>query len=457
LALTLQPELAYVSGELRRGISVVVDEGGTIESVGTRAAGEVVRLPRRMLVPGLVSAHSHAFQRLLRGRTQWRAAGRDDFWAWRQRMYELAQRLTPEALEESCALTFIEMLRVGITAVGEFHYLHRDPDGHAYANPNELSLRVISAAERVGMRIVLLRSAYERAGPGQVLTAAQRRFGSGSLDCFLRDTEALARAVRDRPLVTVGVAPHSVRALDRSQLKELALTAGPSGWPIHMHLSEQPFEVEACVAETGLRPVELVADVGLLTQRFCAVHAIHLDAGEISLLGAARATVCACPTTERDLGDGVVPADALLRAGAKLALGSDSNTQIDLLEEARSLELNLRLLRRERVLMELAEDDRSALSRTLFEAATTGGAISLGLAPARLEEGGRADLVGFDLNDPSLAGADEDLLPRLIFGGQSRAARDVMVNGRFVVREGLHAQEEDVAERFTKIATSLLG
>ncbi len=454
MPLTVQAELTYRDGEFRRGLSIVV-EGGKIQSVGSAIAGEVIRLPRRAVVPGLVSAHSHAFQRLLRGATEWRAEGRDDFWAWREHMYGLVSRLGPEELEEVCAFTFLEMLRAGITAVGEFHYLHRDSEGQPYANPNELALRIIAAAERVGIRIALLNCAYARGGPARALAGPQRRFESGPIDGFLDNTEALERAVLGRPLVTVGLAPHSVRALDRSQLEELARGSAKRNWPVHMHLAEQPAEVEACLSETGLRPVELVAEAGLLGPRFCAVHAIHLQASEVDLLGQAGAVVCACPTTERDLGDGVVPADALRRAGARLALGTDSNTQIDLLEEARSLELNLRLLRQERVLVDSTRGERGRLSRTLFEAASAGGSLALGLPSGGLEPDQPADLVSLDLDDPSLVGREEQLLARLVFGGQTRAVTDVMVNGRFVVRDGNHPEEWKIGERFARIAAAL--
>ena len=453
-ALTLQPELTYLGGELRPDLSLIID-GGRIRSVGSTQEGEVIRLPRRVVVPGLVSAHSHAFQRLLRGATEWRAEGHDDFWAWRERMYSVASRISPDGLEDVCAFTFLEMLRAGITTVGEFHYLHRDSQGKPYANPNELALRVVAAAERVGIRITLLNCAYARGGAGRALAGPQLRFDLGSIVRFLSDTEELERQARDRPLVTVGIAPHSVRALDREQLQELARGSAQRGWPIHMHLAEQPAEVEACLAETGLRPVELAAEVGLLSSRFCAVHAIHVAANEIELLGQAGAAICACPTTERALGDGIVPADAFRRAGARLALGTDSNTQIDLLEEARSLELNLRLLRRERILVDAARNDRGRLARTLFEAATSGGRMALGLSPAAIEPDGLADLVSFDLDDPSLAGREEDLLPRLVFGGQTRAVSDVMVNGRFVIRDRGHPEQKKIAERFGRIAAEV--
>jgi len=452
--LTVQAELTYREGEFRRGLSIVI-EGGRIKSVGSAVAGEVIRLPRRAITPGLVSAHSHAFQRLLRGATEWRAEGRDDFWAWREHMYGVVSRLSPEGLEEVCAFTFLEMLRAGITTVGEFHYLHRDSEGQPYADPNELALRVIAAAERVGIRIALLNCAYARGGSNRPLAGAQRRFDCGSIAGFLGATEDLERAVLGHPLVTVGLAPHSVRALDRSQLEELARGSAKRDWPVHMHLAEQPAEVEACLAETGLRPVELAAETGLLSSRFAAVHAIHVQQSEIDLLGQAGAVVCACPTTERDLGDGIVPADALRHAGVRLALGTDSNAQIDLLEEARSMELNLRLLRQERILVDSGRGEPGWLARTLFEAASAGGSVALGLPPGGMEPDQLADLVSWDLDDPSLVGREDQLLARLVFGGQTRAITDVMVNGRFVVRDGNHPEEWKITERFARIAAAL--
>jgi len=316
-------------------------------------------------------------------------------------------------------------------------------------------LRVIAAAERVGIRIALLNCAYARGGSNRPLAGAQRRFDCGSIAGFLGATEDLERAVLGHPLVTVGLAPHSVRALDRSQLEELARGSAKRDWPVHMHLAEQPAEVEACLAETGLRPVELAAETGLLSSRFAAVHAIHVQQSEIDLLGQAGAVVCACPTTERDLGDGIVPADALRHAGVRLALGTDSNAQIDLLEEARSMELNLRLLRQERILVDSGRGEPGWLARTLFEAASAGGSVALGLPPGGMEPDQLADLVSWDLDDPSLVGREDQLLARLVFGGQTRAITDVMVNGRFVVRDGNHPEEWKITERFARIAAAL--
>jgi formimidoylglutamate deiminase len=370
-------------------------------------------------------------------------------------MYAVAAVLSPEQLEDVSAFAFLEMARAGITSVGEFHYLYRDPAGQPYDDPNELPHRVIRAAQRVGIKIVLLRTAYARGGPGRALEGAQRRFDLGDLDSFLSATEALAQSLTTSPNVSVGLAPHSVRAVSPEQLRGLGAAAASRTWPVHMHLSEQPREIEACLAETKRRPVELASDYGLLTPRFSAVHAIHLSEVEIGLLGRARATVVACPTTERDLGDGIVPADALRAAGVSLALGTDSQTQIDLLEDARALELDLRLQRQKRLLVDATPDQRHALAGTLLAAATAGGARALGLPPPTLHPGAPADFFSVDLSDPSLVGPAEDLVSTLVFSGQTRAIQDVMVAGRFIVRDGQHPEAAAITGRFRAL-TELL-
>ncbi|MHB8417366.1 MAG: formimidoylglutamate deiminase [Myxococcales bacterium] len=433
------PELLWADG-WRRGAALVVDAAGQVASIGELPPDiPIERLPGRALLPGLVNAHSHAFQRAIRGRTEYRgAADQNDFWSWREQMYRAAAAISPDELRAISRAAFLEMLKAGITAVGEFHYLHRDPQGRAYADPNELDRQVIAAARDIGLRLTLLRVAYARGGPGQAAEGAQRRFCDGSADDYLRACEALAGEV---PL---GLAPHSVRALPRAWLAPLRDFASARGLPLHSHLAEQPKEVESCLAEHGLRPVELCAEEGLLGERFTAVHAIHLAPGEIERLGASRSTVCACPTTERNLGDGILPADELLAAGAGLALGSDGQSQIDLLEDARELDYHLRLARLRRAPLG-PRGDRGSLARKLLAIATEGGARSLGLPAAGLAPGAPADFFTVDLADPSIAAASEDaLLPGIVFGLARGAVREVAVAGRLLVQGGRHPEDERV-------------
>jgi formimidoylglutamate deiminase len=427
------PDFLHAGGALRAGAALSVRDGAVV-AIGPPSSGaEVVPLPRRALLPGLVSAHGHAFQRALRGRAEQAAAARS-FWSWREVMYAAANRLGPDDLEAIARLAFLELARAGVTCVGEFHYLHLDPDGRPYADPSELARRVVRAARDVGLRVVLLRAAYARAGHGLPPDPAQRRFVEPSPDVYLSRLDALAAALADDPLASLGVAPHSVRACPAQWIAALAEAARRRRLPFHVHAAEQRAEVDACRLEHGVSPVELLAREGALDARTTLVHAIHVDEADVRLVGAARATVCACPTTERDLGDGVVPADRLLAAGARLALGADAHVRADLLEEARALELDLRLARGERGLL---DDPPGALAVRLLEAASAGGMASLGVAGGTLSPGAPADFVLLDLDDPSLAGAaPETLLAGIVFGGSPRAVRATYVAGEPVVVEG---------------------
>jgi formimidoylglutamate deiminase len=433
------PDLLVAGGRVHEGVALSVS-GGLVVAVGEPAPGFApVRLPGKALLPGLVSAHGHSFQRAIRGRTQVRHAGRSDFWSWREAMYRAAVRLDPEDVYAVARMAFHEAARAGITAVGEFHYLSRDPDGRRYDDPELLARQVIRAAREVGLRIALLRTGYARGGVGIAAAPEQLRFVDGSPDEVVESAIRLAALSGRDPAVTVGLAPHSVRACPAEWIGTLASEARRRGWPLHVHVAEQPAEVEQCRAEHGLTPVELLGNLGALGPGTTAVHAIHLTSADVEALGRSGTTVCACPTTERDLGDGVVPADGLLRAGAGLALGTDSFVQVDLLEEARALEGNLRLFHRERGLLATAggEGRIDALAARLYGFASAGGMRSLALPGGTLAPGEPADFVALDLGDPSIAGASaEDLLPTVLFSAARTAVMDVLVAGEPVLVEG---------------------
>jgi formimidoylglutamate deiminase len=433
------PDLLVAGGRVYEGAALSV-AGGVVEAVGEPAPGfERVRLAGKVLLPGLVSAHGHSFQRAIRGRTQVRHPGRSDFWSWREAMYGAAARLDPEDVHAVARMAFHEAACAGVTAVGEFHYLSRDPAGRPYGEPELLALEVIRAAREVGLRIALLRVAYARGGAGVAAGAEQRRFVDGSAEEVVESAIRLERAVKGDPAVSVGLAPHSVRACPAEWIGLLAAEARRRGWPLHVHVSEQPAEVEQCRAEHGLTPVGVLARLGALGPSTTAVHAIHLTASDVEALGRSGTTICACPTTERDLGDGVVPADELLRAGAGMALGLDSHVQSDLLEEARSLEGNLRLVRRERGLLSPDGDgDRvDGLAARLLGFATAGGMRSLSLPGGSLAPGEPADMVSLGLADPSIAGASAgDLLPTVLFSAARTAVRDVVVAGEPALLDG---------------------
>jgi len=437
---TWLPDLLYVNGRFESDRALVCDDAGKIVEISNRDDG--IRLKNRALLPGLINAHSHAFQRIIRGRTEHRSHHTtDSFWTWREQMYAAANSLGPEEIYAASRLAFLEMALTGITAVGEFHYIHHAPDGSTYSDPNLLAREVIRAAHDVGIRIALLRVAYARAGFNAEPNPQQARFIEHSPDTYLKHLEQLLDAPELKDgLAWAGVAPHSVRAVPLDYLKPIVAFANERGLPVHMHVAEQPGEVSACIEEYGRSPVALLDTEGLLSKRFTAVHAIHVTPKAIAAMARAGAIVCACPTTERNLGDGVVPVDAYFDAGVRVALGSDSQIQIDLLEDARELEYHLRLQKTARnVLAPLSDDSSSALARRLFDCATVSGAQSIGFDGGKLEPGAPADFFTVDLDDLSIAGcAVEDLLANIVFSLSRTAVRDVVVAGKQIVSDGLH-------------------
>lgn len=404
------------------------------------------------LLPGLVNAHSHAFQRALRGRAEHLTAGRDDFWSWRTVMYAMANALTPEQLEAVSAMAFLEMARAGVTTVGEFHYLHHQPDGTAYDDPNTLSHRVISAARRVGLRITLLRVAYGRAGFRRAPDPLQRRFVESDVYRYLGRVTALDAAWRHEPRVQVGLAPHSVRAVSGKWLWAISEHQGIMKMPVHIHACEQRAELEACKAEYGRQPVEVIADEGLLGPRVSLVHATHLDRRALDLIYEHRPTIVACPLTEANLGDGVLPAADLLERGASIAIGSDGQSRIDPWAELSQIENNLRLRHECRnVLARYAgpRDDRRHTADVLWPMAAENGARSLGLDCGVLGRGHPADMIALDLRDPALAGTTaETLLADLTLGMTPRAVKSVWVDGEPIVRDGRHADEDAIVDGY---------
>ncbi len=447
----LLPDYVLVDGEVRSGVAIGIAGDGTIASVGAPPAGaSVTRLERRLLLPGFVNGHSHAFQRAIRGRSEYRVPGRtsDDFWTWREQMYAAAMRLSPDDVEAVSRMAFVEMALAGITTVGEFHYLHHPPDGTRYADPDELALRIGAAAESAGVRLVLLRVGYARAGFGRAPDPRQALFIDRSPDETIASVERLrARGMR------VGLAPHSVRAQPIEWIRALGGHAQKHGLPLHMHMSEQPREVQESLAEHGARPVEVIAREGLIDERFTGVHGVHLTDDEVKLLGDARATICACPTTERNLGDGIVRARELLASGTRICFGTDSQIEIAPLQDARALEYHLRLQKLERALLGSPEGDAAPdrIAARLLGCASASGARALGVEAGAIAPGLLADFVGVDLDDPSICGASRDtLLPTVVFSLERTALRDVWVGGRRVVQDGRHAALEGAVRDFRR-------
>jgi formimidoylglutamate deiminase len=402
-----------------------------------------------LVLPGFVNAHSHAFQRALRGRVELRSAARphDDFWAWRTTMYEDARRLEVDDVEALAAWAYADMLKAGFTTVGEFHYLHHDRGGRPFSVP-EMSLALARAAAAVGIRLVVLETAYARGGPGRPLTEAQRRFAFSSAEEFLahaaRAREALA------PLgAQVGLALHSVRACPRPFIEAVAAAAHAQELVLHVHACEQRRELEECLAEHGIGPIALLEAAGALGPRTTIVHGTHVDAEDIARLAAAGCTVCLTPSTERNLGDGLCPTAELVAAGVPLCVGTDSHARIDLVDELRSLEDHERLrMERRNVLV----PPGGRLAHALIPAGTAAGARALGAA---IEE----DRVVVDMPIEGRAADAADAaigLDAWLVGGSSRDVRDVVVAGRTVVSKGcLAADEGDIAARARRVLHKL--
>lgn len=457
---TWLPDLVYDHGRFVSDHALVCDDEGRVVRIAPQNEVEdPIRLHRRALLPGLVNAHSHAFQRVIRGRTEHRSQHTNDtFWTWREQMYAAANRLDPRDLYAASRMAFLEMALTGITAAGEFHYIHHDTDGSPYSDPNLLAREVIRAARDTGIRIALLRVAYARAGYETEPNPQQIRFIEASPETYLKHFEQLLSVPElNDGMAWAGIAPHSVRAVPLDYLKTIVTFATEHKLPVHMHVAEQPAEVSACIQEYGRSPVALLDTEGLFSDRFTAVHAIHVTPKAIGSIARAGAMVCACPTTERNLGDGVVPVDAYLEAGVPVSLGTDSQIQIDLLEDARELEYHLRLQKTARNVLAPHDDAHSsALARRLFECASVAGARSIGFNKGELEPGAPADFFTVDLDDPSIAGSSpDDLLANIVFSLSRAAVRDVVVAGRRIVTDGKHRDQESIVEEFKNLGHKL--
>jgi formiminoglutamate deiminase len=419
-------EWAWLAG-VRADAGVLIEvEGETISSVEKGVASPPAGAERLsgLVVPGLANGHSHAFQRALRGRTH---GTRGSFWTWREQMYELAQALDPDSMRVLARASFAEMALAGITVVGEFHYVHHNAGGRPYGEANAMGLAVMEAAREAGVRITLIDACYLHGGIGTEPDRVQQRFCDRDVEAWLARVDQLPESVDGR----VGAAIHSVRAVDPASAEAVAGWAGSRSAPLHAHVSEQPAENDACAAAYGMSPMALLAGAGAISSRFTAVHATHVSDEDVALLGDASAFCCLCPTTERDLADGIGPARRLRDAGAILALGSDSNAMIEPLEEARAVEFDERL----------GSGVRGGHGGDeLLFAATAGGYASVGWPEGgMIRAGALADLTVIDRNGVRLAGTpDADLVDAAVFAGAAADVRDVVVGGRFVVREGRH-------------------
>jgi formimidoylglutamate deiminase len=457
-----QLESALLPGGWVRNARVTVGEGGAIGRIdipaGNTASGAAAEEIRGIVVPGMSNAHSHAFQRGMAGNTEFRLSARDSFWTWRRAMYALANRITPEDLKILASQLFVEMLKVGYTAVAEFHYIHRPLDGGIYAGSNALWEAVAAAAEDAGIAMTFLPTLYQTSDFGAApLKPEQSRFAL-TTDGFLQAVETRLREDGNAGFRTrrTGVAFHSLRAVPLPVLTRAArvLRELAAGLPLHIHVAEQVKEVESCLAHTGRRPVELLLDTGLIDRHWCLVHATHSTAAELQGIADAGASVCVSITTEANLGDGFFDAARFLKLGGRVCVGSDSQITVSPAEELRWMEYQARLRKRRRGI--LADPAETHVGTRLWRDAAREGALAIGQPAGVIEVGARADWVVLDPDHPSMVGGtDEAALDHLIFAGGSAAIRDVMVGGRWVIKDGRHALADSLAGPFRDLMRSL--
>ncbi len=437
-------EHAWLDTHVEPGVTVETGDGRiTHVRTGTSTPPPGAEILRGLTLPGLANAHSHAFHRALRGTVQ---VGSGTFWTWREVMYTTADRLTPETYHALARAVYAEMALAGITAVGEFHYVHHAPGGTPYADPNAMGEALVAAAADAGIRITLLDTAYLSSGFGQPPDTHQLRFSDGSAEAWAERCSVL----KERDHARIGAAIHSVRAVPAKELATVVRWAEERRAPLHVHLSEQTAENDACEQAHGCTPTQLLSEHGVLGPRTTGVHNTHLTDADIALIGGSGTGTCMCPTTERDLADGIGPAAALQLAGSPLSLGSDSHAVIDLLEEARAMELNERLRTRTRGHWTAA---------ALLRAASADGHAALGWEDAgTIEAGALADLTTIALDSVRTAGP----LPRLaaetaVFAASAADVSHTVVGGRHVVRDGVHRLVPDVPKALADAVAALRG
>jgi formiminoglutamate deiminase len=441
---------ALLPGGVTSGVTIAIGADGRIAALEIDDGQDAEKVGG-LALPGMANVHSHAHQRAIAGLTERSGADSNSFWTWRDAMYRFALKMNPDEFQTIATQAYVEMAKAGFTAVGEFHYLHHQPDGTPYANPAEMGLRCLAAAEASGLAITLLPTLYMQGGFGGAPPQhGQRRF-INALDGFHRLIAALPPPQRR---VVQGISLHSLRAVSIAAMKQVLgdVVTGP----VHLHIAEQIKEVEDCLAATGRRPVELLLDQIELTRRWCLIHATNLTFTETSSLSGSPATIGLCPITEANLGDGIFPARDHCRGGGAIAIGSDSNVEITVAGELRMLEYSQRLQHRARNV--LAGGPHRSTGRTLYEAAASGGATALAQPMGALAVGNAADIVILDLEHPALIGRQgEAIIDSFIFAGGNATVRDVFVSGRQIVFEGQHIGETAARDRFRRAVSSLAG
>ncbi|WP_278941398.1 formimidoylglutamate deiminase [Pseudomonas helleri] len=436
-------------------VRIEVGADGFLTRIQTNADAQGAQRLDGPVLPGMPNLHSHAFQRAMAGLAEVAGNPNDSFWTWRDLMYRLVGKISPEQLGVIARQLYIEMLKAGYTSVAEFHYVHHDLSGQPYANPAELALRISEAARSTGIGLTLLPVLYSHSGfGGQAPNEGQRRF-INSTEQYLTLQQQLKPLLAQQPAQQLGLCFHSLRAVTPEQLHDV-LRASDTACPVHIHIAEQQKEVDDCLSWSGKRPIQWLYDNVEVDARWCLVHATHATPDEVRLMAHSQAVAGLCLTTEANLGDGIFPAVDYLAQNGRMGIGSDSHVSLSVVEELRWLEYGQRL--RDQRRNRLYRSDQPMIGRTLYDAAVAGGAQAMGQPVAGLAVGQRADWLVLDGNDPYLATAQEDgILNRWLFAGGDRQVRDVVVNGQWVVRDGRHADEDVSSRDFTRVLKELLG
>ena len=436
-------------------VRIEVGADGFLTRIQANADAQGAQRLNGPVLPGMPNLHSHAFQRAMAGLAEVAGNPNDSFWTWRDLMYRLVGKISPEQLGVIARQLYIEMLKAGYTSVAEFHYVHHDLSGQPYANPAELALRISEAARSTGIGLTLLPVLYSHSGfGGQAPNDGQRRF-INSTEQYLTLQQQLKPLLAQQPAQQLGLCFHSLRAVTPEQLHDV-LRASDTACPVHIHIAEQQKEVDDCLSWSGKRPIQWLYDNVEVDARWCLVHATHATPDEVRLMAQSQAVAGLCLTTEANLGDGIFPAVDYLAQNGRMGIGSDSHVSLSVVEELRWLEYGQRL--RDQRRNRLYRSDQPMVGRTLYDAAVAGGAQAMGQPVAGLAVGQRADWLVLDGNDPYLATAQEDgILNRWLFAGGDRQVRDVVVNGQWVVRDGRHADEDVSSRDFTRVLKELLG
>lgn len=456
---SLFAEHARLQDGWRRNVLLEWDDHGTLLAVtpdSTQAAG--VNKAKGPVLAGMPNLHSHAFQRAMAGLTEYRANPTDSFWSWRDLMYRFAARISPDSIGDIARWLYIEMLKAGYTSVCEFHYVHHAPNGQHYANPAEMAARVVNAATQTGIGMTMLPVLYQYSGFGErEPTPGQARF-IHTPESLLDALVSLRKAQPENGNLRYGVAPHSLRAVSKETLGRMlsGLDREFAGAPVHIHIAEQTAEVDACLETLKARPVRWLLDNFDVNERWCLVHATHIDENEVRAMAASRVIAGLCLTTEANLGDGIFPTHAYLADGGRFGLGSDSHIAVDWRSELRLLEYGQRLMRRERNV--LASNEQAHVADRLFDAAVLGGASASGRAVGVLQAGRRADFIVLDADHPAIAGHSAHAwLSGVVFGEHGETpVLDVSVGGKVVVEGRRHRDEAETFGQYRKTLAGLL-